>query len=307
MREMNAHMPCGRWRLITIIFLIILACTGSASLVLAAEKNPSPIFMWSVQGAKSTAFLLGSMHVFKEGSYPLDARIEKAYNTCPRVVFEADPAAAGTQEIRDMMLKLGTYSEGRTLQKEISKKTYAMLKERVAVDNLTMEQFDKYKPWFAALSVAAIELKKLGFTAEYGLDSYFYKKAVTDKKEMIFLETAAQQLELLADAFPGHEEDLLRQALEEMTVLAKDTSAMEQAWKTGDAVRMETFTQKSLKEFPEVEKKLFAERNKAWTTHISRFLAQKGDVFIVVGAGHLVGKDGVLELLRARGFKVVQQ
>ena len=70
---------------------------------------------------------------------------------------------------------------------------------------------------------------------------------------------------------------------------------------------METFTQKSLKEFPEVEKKLFAERNKAWTTHISRFLAQKGDVFIVVGAGHLVGKDGVLELLRARGFKVVQQ
>lgn len=300
-------MPYGQWRLITIILLIIYACIGQTSLALADEKNPSHIFMWSVQGAKSTVFILGSMHVFEEGSYPLDARIEKAYNTCPRVVFEADPAAAGTQEIRDMMLKLGTYSEGRTLKKEISTTTYAMLKERVAADNLTMEQFDRFKPWFAALSVAAIELKKLGFTAEYGLDSYFYRKALTDKKERIFLETAAQQLELLANAFPGHEEDLLKQALEEMTVLAKDTSAMEQAWKTGDAVRMETFTQKSLKDFPEVEKKLFAERNKAWTTHISRFLTQKGDVFIVVGAGHLVGKDGVLELLKTKGFKVVQQ
>jgi uncharacterized protein YbaP (TraB family) len=124
---------------------------------------------------------------------------------------------------------------------------------------------------------------------------------------MIYLETARQQLDMLANAFPGKEEDLLKQALEEIAVLEKASAEMVQAWKTGDAARMEAFTRKSLKEFPEIEKKLFAERNKAWTTRISKLLSQDGDVFIVVGAGHLVGKGGLLEMLKAMGYTAVQQ
>jgi hypothetical protein len=290
------------------ILLFSFVCLGTPFYpVHAVQKNPSNVFMWSVQGPKSKVFLLGSMHMFKAASYPLEPRIEKAYQSCPRVVFEADLEGPGTDEIRDMMLKLGTYHDGKTLPKEISEKTYALFRERVEANNLKVEQFDTYRPWFAALSIATVELKRLGFTAENGLDAHFSDEAVSDKKKMIYLETARQQLDLLANAFPGKEEDLLKQALEEVAVLEKASAEMVQAWKAGDAARMEAFTQKSLKEFPEVEKKLFTERNKAWTTRILRLLSQEGDVFVVVGAGHLVGKGGLLEMLKAKGYKVVQQ
>ena len=290
------------------ILLLSFVCLGTPFYpVHAAPKKPSNVFMWSVQGPKSKIFLLGSMHMFKAASYPLDPRIEKAYQSCPRVVFEADLEGPGTDEIRDMMLKLGTYHDGKTLPKEISEKTYALFKDRAQANNLKVEQFDTYRPWFAALSIATVELKRLGFTAQNGLDAHFSQEAASDKKKMIYLETARQQLDLLANAFPGKEEDLLKQALEEITVLEKASAEMVQAWKAGDAARMEAFTQKSLKEFPEVEKKLFTERNKAWTIRISRLLSQEGDVFVVVGAGHLVGKGGLLERLKAKGFTAVQQ
>ena len=290
------------------ILLFSFVCLGTPFYpVHAAQKNPSKVFMWSVQGPKSKVFLLGSMHMFKAAAYPLEPRIEKAYQSCPRVVFEADLEGPGTDEIRDMMLKLGTYHDGKTLPKEISEKTYALFRERVEANNLKVEQFDTYRPWFAALSIATVELKRLGFTAQNGLDAHFSDEAVSDKKKMIYLETARQQLDLLANAFPGKEEDLLKQALEEIAVLEKASAEMVQAWKAGDAARMEAFTQKSLKEFPEVEKKLFTERNKAWTTRILRLLSQEGDVFVVVGAGHLVGKGGLLEMLKAKGYKVVQE
>jgi uncharacterized protein len=295
-------------RLIMAILIFSFVCMGTPfHPVHAAPKKPSKVFMWSVQGPKSKVFLLGSMHMFRASSYPLDARIEEAYQSCPKVVFEADLEGPGTDEIRDLMLKLGTYHDGKTLPKEISEKTYALFRERAQANKLEVEQFDTYRPWFAALSIATVELKRLGFTAQDGLDAHFSKEAASDKKKIIYLETARQQLELLANAFPGKEEDLLKQALEEIAVLEKASAEMVQAWKTGDAVRMEAFTQKSLKSFPEVEKKLFRERNKAWTIRISKLLSQEGDVFVVVGAGHLVGKGGLLEMLNAKGFTAVQQ
>jgi uncharacterized protein len=291
----------------TILLFSLVCLAAPLHPAHAAPKKPSKVFMWSVKGPKSTVFLLGSMHMFKAASYPLDPRIEKAYQSCPRIVFEADMEGPGTNEIREMMIELGTYHDGKTLPKEISGKTYALFKERVESNDLKVEQFDAYRPWFAALTIAAVELKRLGFTAEDGLDSHFSKEAARDKKKVIYLETARQQLDLLANAFPGKEEDLLKQALDEIAVLEKASAEMLQAWKTGDAAGIEAFTHKSLKEFPEVEKKLFTERNRAWTTRISGLLSQEGDVFVVVGAGHLVGKGGLLEMLKAKGYKVVQQ
>lgn len=288
--------------------ILMLTCLMIAfSPVHAAEKRPAKVFLWCVQGTKSKVYLLGSMHVLKESSYPLDARIEKAYESCPKVVFEADPAEAGSDEVRAMMLRLGTFPEGRTLRSEISPKTYSALKKRALANGMNPDQFNALRPWYAALVIASAELNRLGFVHEHGLDAYFYRKASSDKKDRIFLETARQQLDLLANSFPGQEEELLRQALEEMAVLEKTSAEMEQAWKEGDTVRMEGFTRKSMEDFPDVEKRLFTERNKAWLKRITRLMEEKGDVFVVVGAGHLVGKGGLIDMLTAKGFPAVQQ
>lgn len=290
-----------------MVTFILLAPPCPAFSAQTGNVRQGHVFMWSVKGPASRAYILGSLHVLRKGVHPLDPRIEKAYESCTRVVLEADPAGTGEDELRETMLGLGTFQDGTTLKDTVSPGTYARLMDRIRANKVEADRFARFKPWFAALSIATLELKRLGFSAELGVDAHFYKKAKGDHREMYYLETADQQLKILADASSTHEEDILRQALDELDVVEKHSSDMIEAWKEGDARRMESFLKASLKEFPDIEEKLFTERNVSWADAIGRLLSQKGDVFIVVGAGHLVGKNGLLELLRARKFTVVQQ
>ncbi|HVN72796.1 MAG TPA: TraB/GumN family protein [Desulfomonilia bacterium] len=296
-----------RWFIMTCSLVLSLLCLGAAAPAPVPDNKASPVFMWSVQGPKAKAFLLGSLHVFRKASYPLDARIEKAYRACPRVVLEADQGGASADEIKQKMLRMGIYQNGMTLQKAVTPTTVAKLKEHLDADGLALERFSRFKPWLASIAIATEEYKRLGYKAEFSLDSHFTREALGDKKELIFLETAGQQLDLIANAFSGREEDLLRQTLEELDVMEKSSDDIKQAWKTGDSARIESFAHRSLKDYPEIKKKLFIDRNKAWAVRISMLLEQKGDLFIVLGAGHLLGKGGVLELLKAKGFAAVQQ
>jgi hypothetical protein len=296
----------GRW-LFAAVVAIFLVSQDAAFSAQSGVKRPDRTFMWSVQGPKSRAYVLGSLHVLRKGVYPLDARIEKAYQACPRVLLEADPSGVSEEDLRQTMIRLGTYQDGSTLKGVVSPETYARLGDRVEANKVGMERFEKFRPWFAAFSIAALELKRLGFASEIGIDAHFYRKARADGREMHYLENARQQLELLAGSSPGREEDILKQALEELDVVEQHSGEMMRAWKEGDAGRMELLLKKSLKGFPDIEKRLFTDRNMAWAGAVDRLLSQDRDVFIVVGAAHLVGRTGLLELLKKRKFIVVQQ
>jgi len=289
------------------LMLTVLVLPDPAFAAQTGKAKPDHVFMWSVKGARSKAYILGSLHVLRKGVYPLDPRIEKAYESCPRVLLEADPSGSTEEELRDTMLRLGTFQDKTTLKDKVSQETYARLGERIRANKIEMDRFERFRPWFAAFSVATLELKRLGFTTELGIDAHFYKKGIAGHREMLYLETAGQQLEMLANATSGSDEDILRQALDELDVVEKSASDMIRAWKEGDARSMETLLNKSLKEFPDIEKKLFTQRNAAWADRIGKLLSQEGDVFVVVGAGHLVGKNGLLEMLKARKYTVVQQ
>jgi len=289
------------------VLVMTLVLTVLAFPDMARAAKPDHVFMWMVTGPTSQAYILGSLHVLRKGVYPLDDRIERAYESCPRVLLEADPSGADEEELRKTMLRLGTFQDGTTLREAVSPETYARFRERTRPGEIGMERFEKIRPWFAAFSIATLELKRLGFAAHLGVDAHFYKKAREDRRQMYYLETAGQQLELLADAASRREEDILKQALDELDVVERSSADMIRAWKEGDARRMEALLTKSLKGFPEIERKLFTERNTAWADRIGRLLSQEGDVFVVVGAGHLVGKNGLLSQLKARGYTVVQQ
>ncbi|HPR54910.1 MAG TPA: TraB/GumN family protein [Deltaproteobacteria bacterium] len=289
------------------VIVVLLAVPGDVLPAQTGGAREHPVFMWSVQGPASRAYILGSLHALKRVAYPLDARIEKAYRSCPQVLLEADPSVVDQDELRETMLRLGTYPDDMTLKKAVSPATYARLRKRVEAGKIDMDRFERFRPWLAAFSIATLELKRLGFSAQDGVDTHFYRKALSDGKRMIYLETAVRQMEMLSEASSGRDEDILRQALDELDMVEKYSDDMVRAWELGDARRMETLLKKSLEGFPSIEKKLFAERNKAWAERIGTLLTQEGDVFVVVGAGHLVGGDGLLEELRARKFTVVQQ
>lgn len=263
--------------------------------------------MWSVEGPGCRAYILGSIHMLPHGSYPLESRIEKAYSSCARVVFEADMEEAASGHVRQNMLKAGTYPKGKILRQDISPKTYGLLKEKCDALGVDPAGLQQLRPWLVSLLLASTSLKQQGISPQDGVDAYFFKRARIDEKSMIFLETADQQIQLLTGSLSGRQEELLRQTLEELDVVRRSVSELEAAWRRGDVAKVGEITGASLKKYPEIRKKLFSGRNSAWAARIDELLAQQEDVFIVVGAGHLVGKDSLLELLGRKGYKPVQE
>jgi uncharacterized protein YbaP (TraB family) len=289
------------------ILVLLVAFWVSVSTVFAqAGAEHKKDFLWSVKSDKGTVYLLGSLHLLKAEAYPLDKNIEAAYKDSQRVVFEADIDTVNTPAFQARMLALGLYPEGQTLKQNISKETYALLEKKLSGVGLTIEQVSRFKPWLCAVTVAALKLKRLGFDPEYGLDKYFFKKAKEDDKEKIFLETLDFQISLFSELGSAEAEAFLRQTLKDLDVVETMLPDIVSAWRTGDASRFETDVLQSFKDYPQIYDRFLVQRNRAWAGFIEQLLAQGGTTLVVVGAGHLVGKDGLVQLLKDKKYTIEQ-
>ncbi len=284
-----------------IIALILFFNTGYA------YEKMKKHFLWFVETEKNTIYLLGSIHILKKDSYPLQKEIENIYSCCRKVVFETDLDGMNDADSQAKMMKLGIYPAGQTLSQEISQQTYRLLERKLDKAGLPIAQFEQFKPWFIALTITVMEIQRLGFDPNFGVDRYFFNKAKKDKKEMIFLETNEFQLNLMAHLSRRQQELFLRETLKELEVIESMASDMMKAWKTGDIDKLYSIINISFDEYHDIYKRFFIQRNKRWIPKIKQLMKQHDDVLIIVGAGHLVGKDSVIELLKKKGYKVRQK
>jgi uncharacterized protein YbaP (TraB family) len=275
-----------------------------------AQKNggitPGKHLLWAVHSGKNTVYLLGSIHVLKKDAYPLPDTIERIYGCCSKVVFETDLDGMNDPASQNKMKRLGSYPTGQTLSKNISTQTYELLKKRMAAANVQLERLEPFRPWFVALAITALEIQRLGYDPELGIDRYFFKKAKRDGKKMIFLETNERQLNLMARMNKTQQEMFLRETLKELDIIETMSADMVKAWETGDADRLNLIIKKGFDEHPDIYKRFFTQRNKNWLPQIQRLLKQDGDVLVIVGAGHLVGEQSLIDLLEKKGYKVQQ-
>jgi uncharacterized protein len=103
------------------------------------------------------------------------------------------------------------------------------------------------------------------------------------------------------------QESLLRETVGEMELLVTNINQIVQSWLNGDSDSLEALLLGGMKEYPELHEKIIVDRNRRWVPQIEKVLAQDGDAIVVVGAAHLVGKDGVIEMLKARGYRLEQK
>ncbi len=271
------------------------------------SQDKGRVFLWEAHAAGGTFFLLGSVHVLKPAAYPLDERIDRVYKKCRRIVFEADPKEAAGPEMQKQLLSHGTYLDSSKLKDHVSKKTYVLLGQRMKGLGIPATRFERYRPWLCAVSLGAMEMKRLGYEPKLGIDAHFHGLAQKDGKEMIFLETARDQMGLLAEMPPERQEQLLLQAMKELEVIGKMSSEMVSAWMDGDAARMESIMDISLGKYPQIRKHLFTDRNIEWVRKIESLTKKRGgEVLVITGAGHLVGEQGILALLRKKGYTLSQ-
>jgi len=291
--------------LLLTVSLTILAFNGAA--FASRPENTGKNCLWSIQTANNTTFLLGSLHISPADIYPLPEVIERAYEKCSKIIFEADIEAVNDPSFQAKVMTLAVYPEGDNLEDNVSAQTFNLLKKRADAAGIPIQQLSRLKPFFCGLSLASIEFLKLGFDPANGIDMYFFNKAKEDGKEMLKFETVEFQLNLMTQMTRKQEELMLRQTLKDLEVIEKDAANLVKYWKNGDVKKLDSFITASLKDFPELYDRWFTSRNKRWLAEIKKLIGKNENVFIVVGAGHLVGKDGLVELLRKQNYNIHQR
>jgi uncharacterized protein YbaP (TraB family) len=309
---MANYLGATQNRLRTTLFILCLAVISTLSADIHAQQSKpttSPKHcLWLVKTPQNKAiYLLGSLHVLKSEAYPLAKTITEAYRKSQKVVFETDLAAMTDPAVQGKMMAMGLYPEGQTLFQNISNEMQSSLKEKMTNLGMPLAHFARFRPWFIAVTLTVLELQRLGFSLEYGIDIHFYGKAGMDEKEIGFLEPVDFQLELLGKMNARDQKAFLGQTLKDLDVAAQMADDMLKYWKKGDADNLYAILFKSFEDYPQIENRLLRRRNIEWVKKIEEMMAEDKNIFIIVGAGHLIGPGSVVALLKEKGYEVKQK
>ncbi len=298
-----------RNRVVTFFLFFLFSLVVSTPLYAqqVEEAAPSKSCLWVVETTSNKVFLMGSLHVLKSSAYPLAAEIDRAYASSQRLVFETDIGAMMDPAVLAKMMELGVYPEGQDLFQNISGTTRKDLEKKLQDLGLQPANFSRFKPWFLAVTLTTLELQRLGFNPMYGIDLHFYTKAKADEKELAYLESVEYQLNLLGKMNAQDQKSFLTQTLKDLEISAQLADDMMTAWQNGDADDLYALLFKSFEDHPGIEDRLLTRRNKDWIQQIETMLKEPKNTMVIVGAGHLIGPEGLVELLKQKGYKVKQR
>jgi uncharacterized protein YbaP (TraB family) len=283
-------------------FAVLTALLATLQEPHAQDKS----FLWKVQSDKNIIYILGSIHYLKKENFPLKKTIENVFSGAKKVVLEIDLKTATPEKVQQITLEKGLYRDGTTLQQNIDPETYTLVARRAKELGVEPRAMTSLKPWLVAMTLTSLKLQKLGFDSSYGVDRYLAERAKTSGKMTGGLETLEFQIGLLDQLSPRDQEAMLRQGLKDLDLLDQSVAPVVQSWIRGDVDSLEELLLGGMREYPELYQKLIVERNRRWLPQIEKLVGQNENVLLVVGAAHLVGKDGVIESLKARGYAVEQ-
>jgi uncharacterized protein len=203
-------------------------------------------------------------------------------------------------------MSMETLPEGHTLAGELGADVYGKFAAHVKTLGLDPETFAGFQPWFAAMAVQQAELSQQGFDAGSGVDEQFAQRAATDHKPIIGLETVDQQLGIFASLTMPEQRRFMLYMLEDTEDSAHAADDVVGAWRSGDVRKLEQLLRESYQQYPELFRMLTTDRNRAWLPTITGLLHEDQDYMVIVGALHLVGKDGVVQMLQQAGYQPVQ-
>ncbi len=285
-----------------IIFLAILLY------VIPCYASDNRGIFFEVKSRNSTLYILGSIHYMKPDFYPLNPLIEEVFNKSDFLVLEIALNSVNAQEMSLLFLEKGIYKDDDSIERHLSQETIDILQKELKKINLPFDAVKRFKPWFLALTLEASQLQSLGFKPEFGLDKYFFEKA-TGKKEVIGLETVRFQVDLFDTMSDKEQELYLLYTLKDLSVMEIQINEFLDAWKKGDVSKSEEIVFRPLKEIQGIVplyEKLFLKRNIKMASRLEEFLKTGKTYFVVVGAGHLMGNEGIIAILKRKNYSVKQ-
>ena len=291
----------------------IVLADGPRAAATAAAKPPVPL-LWKVSDADNSVYLLGSFHLLKPSDYPLSKDVDAALADAESLVFELPPEEMSSPALGMKMGQAALRGDGTQLNSELPASTIALLDSWLAANaaelqkaGMTPQVLQMFEPWFVGLMISITEMTKQGLDPKLGLDAHLAAEAAAAGKPTSGLETGAQQIAFLDGMGRKEQLQFLAEALSESKDARQETAKLHAAWRNGEAnVLWQDMAVQMKKEYPDLYQRINVARNDAWVPKIEKRLAESSsdDTLVVVGALHLLGTDGVVEKLRAKGYTV---
>lgn len=281
-------------KILLSITLVLLICTQSL-----ADSS-----VWKIQKNESIMYLGGTFHLLRQSDFPLPIEFDKAYRASDILVFETDLGKLIEPSTQQKLMSEAMYTDGTTIENHLSPQTYSLLNAYCASKGIPLAAIKQFKPSIVVVTITVMELTKLGVTQE-GVDLFFYQLATRDNKTVEGLETVEEQIHFVVGMGEGNEDAFVTHSIRDLESIMQKYESMVDAWKTGDAKKLNDLMVAELKtKTPKLYKELIADRNENWLPMIDAYQKTPDKEFILVGAGHLVGPDGIVSALRKKGYKV---
>ncbi|OEZ00125.1 MULTISPECIES: TraB/GumN family protein [Stenotrophomonas] len=286
--------------------LLGTAASAAPATTSAASTAPVPL-LWKVTGpGDSRLYLLGSFHLLRAEDYPLAADVDQAFAASKRVVFELSPQDMQSPDLTRKMLQAAMRTDGSELKRDLDAATWTKLQKYAADNKLPLAQLQGMKPWFVGLTITLSQFTKMGLDPELGLDRHFMARAADAGKPTSGLEDIDTQVAVLSGMSLQEQQQMVAEALDQADQADAEGRKLHDAWRRGDDKLLWTSMAAEMRgEYPQLYKRINTDRNDAWVPKLEQQLkAGQGGTLVVVGTLHLLGEDGVVEKLRARGYQV---
>ena len=284
-------------------FALLVAASGS---VAPAQTRPARGFIWTVERDGRTSWLVGSLHVLTKDAYPLPGSMDKAFEQAKTLMEETDVNELSSPDMIGIVATKGLFTNGQTLESVLPRDAYTQLAQRMTATGLPIEMVKMMRPWMVELTLSGLELQRAGFDPELGIDIHYRRKAAQNGMALNMLETAAEQIDYLAGLPLDVQVSQLQQTLTEGDAELREVREIAAAWRAGDTAAIERLLLKGMKDSPAYYQSLVVDRNRRWIPRIESCLST-GSCFIVVGAAHMVGSDGLIAMLKQKGYRITQQ
>lgn len=289
----------GRFRATAQVLLAFSALSLSASAL--AQSS-----VWVATKESQSVYLAGTVHLLRPSDYPLPPQFETAYAASQQLYFETDIAGLSDMSVQARLLQELTYRGDQSLRTVLDDSTYQALSNHLATIGMPIQMIEKFKPGLLVSTLQVFEFQKLGFTPQ-GVDAYFNTRAIGDGKALGELEPIDAQIGYIAQMGEGNESEFIRLSLEDLDEMGASMNQMLGAWRSGNDELLDTLFVNDMKEgYPELYDSLLVQRNLNWMPIIESMFGDADTEFVLVGAAHLVGEDGLLNLLRNKGYGIRQ-
>lgn len=259
--------------------------------------------LWKVSNGRSKAYILGAIYFGKRGCFPMPVTIDEAFEDSQVLVVQSEAETGSWEARKEKMKQKCLLPEGVTIEDVVSPSTRKAIQEH----GVDLKRYANYRPWILASTLEWDAMKSLGFSNKYCMSTYYEKRAKLLGMPVKSLGKSSQYAG--ASLQPAEESEFLYAMLQMLKEIERRNTIWLYYWRNGDTQGLEGMLLEYLDIFPKAAPYIQAA---IWdlcgpmADKVEGYLKKGLTHFVIMSDGHAVGEQGVINLLKERGYQVRQ-